>query len=140
MPYRIAGIDVHKKMLAVVVADVEVDGDCHFDRPAYPGECRFSGASCFSPIVPTQLVIRSQLGRGVRRSEQRPPICADWPSGWSSRTSRKSSWSRPHNTGGRCGRLWNSNWCVRRSVVDGDSALLLASEVAFGCLNGDVAG
>src|SRR5215471_9576511 len=27
MPYRIAGIDVHKAMLAVVVADVEVDGD-----------------------------------------------------------------------------------------------------------------
>ena len=25
MPYRIAGIDVHKKMLAVVVADVEID-------------------------------------------------------------------------------------------------------------------
>ena len=32
MPYRIAGIDVHKKMLAVVVADVEVDGDFHFER------------------------------------------------------------------------------------------------------------
>jgi transposase len=32
MPYRIAGIDVHKKMLAVVVADVEVDGDFHFVR------------------------------------------------------------------------------------------------------------
>jgi len=30
MPYRIAGIDVHKKMLAVVVADVE--GDFQFDR------------------------------------------------------------------------------------------------------------
>ena len=30
MPYRIAGIDVHKKMLAVVVADVE--GDVQFDR------------------------------------------------------------------------------------------------------------
>ena len=27
MSYRIAGIDVHKKMLAVVVADVEVEGD-----------------------------------------------------------------------------------------------------------------
>jgi len=27
MPYRIAGIDVHKKMLAVVVSDVEVDGE-----------------------------------------------------------------------------------------------------------------
>ena len=26
MPYRIAGIDVHKRMLAVVVADVEVEG------------------------------------------------------------------------------------------------------------------
>jgi transposase len=32
VPYRIAGIDVHKKMLAVVVADVEVDGDFHFKR------------------------------------------------------------------------------------------------------------
>ena len=32
MPYRIAGIDVHKKMLAVVVADVEVDDDFHFER------------------------------------------------------------------------------------------------------------
>ncbi len=32
MPYRIAGIDVHKKMLAVAVADVEVEGDFHFER------------------------------------------------------------------------------------------------------------
>jgi hypothetical protein len=32
MPYHIAGIDVHKKMLAVAVADVEVAGDCHFER------------------------------------------------------------------------------------------------------------
>lgn len=32
MPYRIAGIDVHKKMLAVVVADVEVDGEFDFER------------------------------------------------------------------------------------------------------------
>jgi len=32
MSYRIAGIDVHKKMLAVVVADVEVEGDYHFER------------------------------------------------------------------------------------------------------------
>ena len=29
---RIAGIDVHKKMLAVAVADVAVDGDFHFER------------------------------------------------------------------------------------------------------------
>jgi len=32
MPYQIAGIDVHKKMLAVAVADVEVAGDYHFER------------------------------------------------------------------------------------------------------------
>ena len=32
MPYRIAGIDVHKKMLAVVVSDVEVNGEYEFER------------------------------------------------------------------------------------------------------------
>jgi hypothetical protein len=32
MPYRIAGIDVHKKMVAVAVADVETEGDFHFER------------------------------------------------------------------------------------------------------------
>jgi transposase len=32
MAYRIAGIDVHKKMLAVVVSDVEVDGEYDFER------------------------------------------------------------------------------------------------------------
>ena len=32
MAYRIAGIDVHKKMLAVVVADVEVEEDYQFER------------------------------------------------------------------------------------------------------------
>ena len=32
MPYRIAGIDVHKRMLAVVVSEVEVDGEYEFER------------------------------------------------------------------------------------------------------------
>jgi hypothetical protein len=32
MPYRIAGIDVHKKMLAVVVFDVEVHSEYQFER------------------------------------------------------------------------------------------------------------
>ena len=32
MPYQIAGIDVHKKMLAVVIADVEVDDEYRFER------------------------------------------------------------------------------------------------------------
>ncbi len=30
MPYRIAGIDVHKKMLAVVIADIAVEGEYEF--------------------------------------------------------------------------------------------------------------
>src|SRR5947199_9891526 len=37
MSYRIAGIDVHKKMLAVVVADVEVEGEYQFERPLFGG-------------------------------------------------------------------------------------------------------
>ncbi len=32
MSYRIAGVDVHKKILAVVVSDVEVDGKFRFER------------------------------------------------------------------------------------------------------------
>jgi transposase len=32
MAYRIAGVDVHKKMLAVAVADVAVEGDWQFER------------------------------------------------------------------------------------------------------------
>jgi transposase len=35
MPYRIAGIDVHKRMLAVVVSDVEVDGEYQFERQLF---------------------------------------------------------------------------------------------------------
>src|SRR5512146_1578496 len=35
MAYRIAGIDVHKKMLAVVISDVEVDGEFEFERRRY---------------------------------------------------------------------------------------------------------
>jgi hypothetical protein len=32
MPYKIAGIDVHKRMLAVVVSDVEGSGEYAFER------------------------------------------------------------------------------------------------------------
>jgi transposase len=43
MPYRIAGIDVHKRMLAVVVSDVEVDGEYEFEQRQWgntPGQLR----------------------------------------------------------------------------------------------------
>lgn len=32
MAYRVAGIDVHKRMLAVVIADVSVEGEYQFER------------------------------------------------------------------------------------------------------------
>src|SRR3984893_17754836 len=35
MAYRIAGIDVHKRMLAVVVSDVEIDGQYQFERRTF---------------------------------------------------------------------------------------------------------
>jgi len=35
MSYRIAGIDVHKKKLAVVMADVEVEHEYSFERRWY---------------------------------------------------------------------------------------------------------
>src|SRR6516164_7343066 len=42
MPYRIAGIDVHKKLLAVVVSDVEIESEFQFERRmlgAIPNNC-----------------------------------------------------------------------------------------------------
>jgi hypothetical protein len=49
MAYRIAGIDVHKKMLAVVVSDVEVEGEYQFERrrvKTSPDELRDLAACC----------------------------------------------------------------------------------------------
>jgi transposase len=46
MSYRIVGIDVHKKMLAVVVADVAVDGEYQFERRRFgtsPDQLRLLG-------------------------------------------------------------------------------------------------
>jgi hypothetical protein len=43
MSHRIAGIDVHKRMLAVVVADSTSEGELHFERRKFlsgPGELR----------------------------------------------------------------------------------------------------
>jgi hypothetical protein len=35
MRYRMAGIDVHKKMLAVVVSNVEIDGEYQFEQQLF---------------------------------------------------------------------------------------------------------
>ena len=52
MPYRIAGIDVHKKMLAVVVCDVEVDDEYDFER------CRFSSTPDHLRLLAEWLIAR----------------------------------------------------------------------------------
>ena len=49
MAYKIAGIDVHKRMLAVVVADVDVDGEWVFERRRFgsgPAESASSPTGC----------------------------------------------------------------------------------------------
>ena len=48
MSYRIAAVDVHKKMLAVVVVDVAGEGEYQFERrrlapPLMKCTCRHSG-------------------------------------------------------------------------------------------------
>ena len=40
MSYRIAGIDVHKKMLAVVVSDVEIESEYQSERRMFEIERR----------------------------------------------------------------------------------------------------
>jgi hypothetical protein len=37
--YGIAGIDVHKKMLAVVIADVAAEGENTFERHTFRATC-----------------------------------------------------------------------------------------------------
>lgn len=66
MPYRIAGIDVHKKMLAEVVADVEIDSDYHFERQKV-------GAAPGTRISPKPIESRA---RGPQ--EGRPGCGAGW--------------------------------------------------------------
>jgi hypothetical protein len=45
MSYRIAGIDVHKKMLAVVVSDVEIDSEYQFERKKFSSNPELSWLS-----------------------------------------------------------------------------------------------
>ena len=61
MPYRIAGIDVHKKMLAVVVSDVEVESEYEFER------CRF-GASPDQLRLLAQWLIEREVQEVVMES------------------------------------------------------------------------
>lgn len=61
MSYRIAGIDVHKKMLAVVVSDVEVEGEYQFER------CQF-GSSPAQLRLLSEWLIEQQVEEVVMES------------------------------------------------------------------------
>jgi hypothetical protein len=53
MSSRIAGINVHKKTLAVVVSEVEVDSECRFERGKFggnPTNCDRSLHGCSSKV------------------------------------------------------------------------------------------
>ena len=68
MPYRIAGIDVHKKMLAVVVADVEVKGEYQFERIRYgsnPENLRLLAAWLIGEPITPDLVGCVKMGTTV---------------------------------------------------------------------------
>jgi hypothetical protein len=77
MSYRIAGIDVHKKMLAVVVADVEVEGEgegeYQFKR------CRFSSSPEHLRLL-AEWLIEQQVEEAVMESTAQywQPVCARW--------------------------------------------------------------
>jgi transposase len=81
--YRIAGIDVHKRMLAVVVADVEVAGEYEFESRRWgtsPGQLRALAAWLFEQQV-QEVVMEStaQYWRPVWEALERywKPICQE---------------------------------------------------------------
>lgn len=81
MPYRIAGIDVHKRMLAVVVSDVEVAGEYEFESRCWgtsPAQLRSLAAWMLEQEV-QEVVMEStaQYWRPVWEALERywKPIC-----------------------------------------------------------------
>ena len=67
MPYRIAGIDVHKKKLAVVVADVEVEEEYQFER-------RWYGSNPQQLQLLCEWLIEQQVEEVVMESTAQPSI------------------------------------------------------------------
>jgi transposase len=77
MPYRIAGIDVHKKKLAVVVTDVEIDDEYQFER-------RWYGANPEQLELLSQWMIEQQVEEVVMESTARywTPVWAALEQHW----------------------------------------------------------
>ena len=77
MPYRIAGIDIHKKKLAVVVTDVEIDDEYQFER-------RWYGANPEQLELLAQWMIEQQVEEVVMESTARywAPVWAALEQHW----------------------------------------------------------
>ena len=88
MPYKIAGIDVHKKMLAVVVSDVEVDGEYQFERRMFGKHWNGIGnryaRSGKAQAGCRERCIWRRRNRTAARGDARgiSPMPNDWSSGW----------------------------------------------------------
>jgi hypothetical protein len=67
--YRIAGIDVHKRMLAVVIADVAVEGEYQFERRKVSTSpsalCRLADWLVAQPVEEVVGIDRAILATGV---------------------------------------------------------------------------
>jgi len=100
MSYRIAGIDVHKKMLAVVVSDVEIESEYQFER-------RMFGSS------PEQL---RSLAAGLLEQEAEEVVMESTAQYW------KPVWERWKGIGSRYARSEKRKAEVR-NVASGSSAI-----------------
>jgi hypothetical protein len=84
MPYKIAGIDVHKRMLAVVVADVEVQGEYQFEQRQFGGNPEHLR-------LLAEWLIEQQVEEVVMES-----TAQYWKPVWGARCRERSIW-RKHN-------------------------------------------
>src|ERR1700739_962915 len=80
MPYNMAGIDVHKRMLHVVFSDVEVDGEYEFTRQVF-------GSSPQALRALVAWLVEHQVEEVVMEST--------------------AQWNQPRNTGNPCGERWS---------------------------------
>jgi hypothetical protein len=85
MSYRIAGVDVHKRMPAVVVADVAVDGECRFER-------RMVGTSPAELRALAEWLLEHEVEEMVMKSTAQywRPVWAALERHWQRRTAHRS--------------------------------------------------
>src|SRR5215475_14117471 len=124
MSYKIAGIDVHKKMLAVVVSDVEVDGEYQFERVRYsisPENLRFLAQWLITQQV-EEVVMEStaQYWKPVWEALERywKPICQERGAGLMSGTLHLAQAQSNRGRRGRKKDFPDAERLVKRLVAD----------------------